>query len=78
LALSIDLNNEARNRTEEVGEVRAYWHLAPELVAANLATAEARPHKPLDLRHIVPQFSGTLCLRRMHQRRIGLRLTVEN
>jgi hypothetical protein len=78
MTFSIDLNNEARQRTEEVGEVRAYWHLAAELVAANLATAEARPYKPFDLGHVVSQFSRTLGLRRVHNRRIGPRPAIDN
>jgi hypothetical protein len=39
MTFSIDFNDEARQRTEEVGDVWAYGHLAPELVAANLSTA---------------------------------------
>jgi hypothetical protein len=78
MTCSIDFNYEARQRTEEVGEVRAYWHLAPELVAANLSTSQARPYKPFDLGHVVSEISSTLGLRRMHNRRIGPQPANEN
>jgi hypothetical protein len=78
MTFSIDFNDKARQRTKEVGEVRAYGHLAPELVAPNLSTAEARPYKPFDLGHVASQFSSALGLGRMHQRRIGLRPAIEN
>jgi hypothetical protein len=41
VTFTIDLNDEAHQGTEEVGEIRTYGHLAPEFVAANLTTAEA-------------------------------------
>jgi hypothetical protein len=78
MTFSIDLNDEPSQWAQEVSEVGTYGHLAAKLVASNLSTAEARPYKPFDLGHVVSQFSSTLGLRRIHQRRIGLRPAIEN
>jgi len=63
MTFSIDFNDEARQRTEEIGEVRAYGHLASELVPADFPTAEPRPNEPLDFGHIVAKLSRSLDLR---------------
>jgi len=78
MTFSIDFNDEPRQGAVEDGEVWAYGQLAAEFVAADLSTAEPRPHKPFDLGHVVSQFSATLGLRRVHKRRIGRRLAIEN
>jgi len=58
MRLAIELNNEPRLRTEEIGNVRPNVRLPAKPKAGELFAAKQRPELSFALRHIPSKFSG--------------------
>jgi hypothetical protein len=46
---AVELDNEARRMTHEIGNVVRYWHLAPKAGSHQAVAAQLRPKNPLDI-----------------------------
>jgi len=58
VSLAVDLDGQARRRTEEIEDVRPNRMLPAELGFAGFATAKALPEIDLGLRHLFAQGSS--------------------